>query len=116
MKAARACVTAALCVIGLAGCKDNGLPNKNLPIEEARHRELNPYPAYQPMAGTTPVAVGGRDWMPSLPVEQIPARLLQPVGSVEGTALYALRGDAAPYGSLYASEGGNRWRPYLRIN
>jgi hypothetical protein len=112
----RACMTAALCVAGLAGCKDNGLPDKNLPVQEARHRYIQPYPSYQPMAGTTPVAIGGREWMPSLPVEHIPPRLLQQVGTAEGTTLFALRGDAAPYSSLYASEGGDRWRPYLRIN
>jgi hypothetical protein len=117
MKAgARACVTTALCVVGLAGCRDNGLPDKNLPVEEARHRYIQPYLSYQAMAATTPVAIGGREWMPSLPVETIPARMLQPVGSAEGTTLFALRGDEAPYSSLYASEGGDRWRPYLRIN
>ena len=110
----RALVVSAVCVLGLSGCKDNGLPDKNLPLEEARHRTFR-YLAYQPNAANVPVAVAGQQWIGGLPVESIPDRLLVPVGIVEGTALYALRGRSAPYARLYSPVGEGRWRPFVRL-
>ena len=110
---ARVSVLVSACLLG---CRDNGLPDKNLPLDEARLRYPNAYLSYEPLADATPVALGGGHWMPSLPVETFPARLLEPAGTAEGVELYVRRGDQAPYGVVYAAAGENRWRPYRRID
>lgn len=111
----RTWVLVAAGAMSLAACRDNGLPDRNLPLQDARHRTYG-YPTYEPVAGNAPVDVGGRHWMASLPVQTIPARLLVPVGGSDVVPLYALRGEQAPYSTLYAQMGPDRWRPYLRIN
>jgi hypothetical protein len=102
-------------IMGLAACQDVGLPDRNLPLQEARHRQYG-YPTYQPAAEQEQIAAAGRHWMASLPVERIPDRLLVPVGNTNGTPLYALRGSDAPHSRLYARAGDGRWRPFLRLN
>lgn len=101
--------------VGLAGCRDSGLPDTNLPLQEAQHREFA-FPAYQPLADNVPVVVEGRRWIRSAAVEEIPDRLLTPVATVDGTQLYAVRGMRAPYHRLYARVGPGRWAPFLRLD
>jgi hypothetical protein len=113
--AARLGLLAAVCIATLTACHEGGLPDRNLPLQEARHREFR-YPAYQPVANNPQIALAGRHWARSLPVESIPDRLLVPVGSADGTPLYALRGARAPYSRLYSPVGDGRWVPYLRLN
>lgn len=104
---------ASVLVLGLGACRDSGLPDRNLPLDEARFREFR-YPAYQPLADNAPVAAAGRVWLGSLPVETIPQRLLTPVATTEGRTLYAAQGQSNP-GRLYAQVGPDRWQPYLRL-
>jgi hypothetical protein len=111
----RLSMLAVACVVGLTACKDSGLPDRVVPLQEARHRQYG-YPVYQPLANNAPVAAAGRHWIRSAAVEEIPAAVLVPVASVEGTQLYAVRGAQAPYSRLYAPMGPNRWAPYLRLN
>lgn len=103
------------CVVGLTACRDNGLRDRNLPLEEARHREFG-YPVYQPATNNPALAMGGRHWIRALPIETVPAHLLSPVGNADGTPLYALRGASAPYSRLYAPVSEGRWLPYVRLN
>lgn len=103
------------CVAVLTACKDSGLPDRNLPFQEARNRQFA-YPAYQPLANAAPVAAAGRHWLPSAAVEQIPSNVLVPVATVDGRQLYAVRGAQAPFSRLYAPAGPGRWTPYLRLN
>ncbi|HUF51855.1 MAG TPA: hypothetical protein VMN60_13595 [Longimicrobiales bacterium] len=111
----RVWLVAGLLAMSLTACRDNALPDRNLPVQEARHRTYG-YPVYE-RAGTAPeFTVGGRHWLASLPLQTIPPHLLVSVGGSEGTAVYALRGETAPYSALYLSAGGNRWRPLVRIN
>ena len=58
----------------LGGCRDSGLPGKNLPLQEARHREFR-YPSYQRTPESVPVAAVGYHWIPGPPPETIPERL-----------------------------------------
>jgi hypothetical protein len=102
-------------VLGLSACRDNGLPDRNLPLDDARNRQYS-YPGYQPAAESAPVAVAGRAYIGGAPSVRIPARLLTPVGDAQGTMLYAVSGAKAPYARLYASVGNDEWRPYLRLN
>ena len=113
--AVRIWLMAILCVGGLSACRDNGLPDRNLPLEEARHREFR-YEVYEAAQVNPPLAMGGRHWIRSLPVETVPSRLLVQVGTAEGTRLFALRGEEAPYSRLYAPVSQDRWAPYLRLN
>lgn len=119
MKAVRSGVRAGMlalaCVATLAGCRDSGLPDRNLPLEEARHRQFS-YPAYQPLADNAPIAAAGRHWLRSSAVETIPAAMLEPVQGTDGTPLYAVRGSRAPYARLYTPVGPDRWAPLLRLN
>jgi hypothetical protein len=105
-----------VCAAGAAACRDSGLPGKNTPRQEARHREFR-YPAYQPAADHEPIALAGHLWIGALPVESIPDRLLVAVASAgAGQTLYAQRGRTAPYGRLYARVSEGRWRPYVPLN
>jgi hypothetical protein len=112
---ARIWLLALVCAAAMSACRDNGLPDRNLPLEEARAREFR-YPAYQASENNAPVAMGGRHWIRSLPVETVPARMLVQIGNAEGTPLYALRGQQAPYSRLYSPVSQDRWMTYLRLN
>jgi hypothetical protein len=112
---ARLGLLALACVAALTACRDSGLPDKNLPLQEARHRQFS-YPAYQPLANNAPVAAAGRHWLRSAAVETIPVAKLVPVASADGIQLYAVRGARTPYSRLYAPVGPDRWAPYLRLN
>jgi hypothetical protein len=113
--AAKGVWVAAACVVVTSACHEGGLPDRNLPLQEARHREYG-YVVYQPVANNPQLALAGRHWMRSLPVETIPQSLMVPVGSAEGVALHAVRGRGAPYSRLYEQVGPDRWVPYLRVN
>jgi hypothetical protein len=104
-----------LVLAGLAGCKDSGLPDRNLPVREARQRAYA-YPAYERTAGNAPVAAAGRNWIRSLTEETIPEHLMVPVGAGAETQLFAVRGSREPYSRLYARVGDDRWAPYLRLD
>lgn len=113
-RTARLGVVAMAAVLGLSACRDNGLKDRNLPLEEARHRE-NRYPVYQ-ASTEPPVAIAGHAYIGGAPNVSIPARLLTPVGDAQGTQLYSLRTEQAPFARLYASVGGDEWRPFERLN
>ncbi|HEX6308186.1 MAG TPA: hypothetical protein VFZ69_08370 [Longimicrobiales bacterium] len=103
------------CAVLSAGCRDNGLADRNLPLDEARTREFQ-YPVYEPTPDHAPVALAGRHWIRATREETIPQRLLVQVGDAAGTPLYALRSERAPFSRLYAPVSQNRWAPYLRLN
>jgi hypothetical protein len=115
LRRGRLVMLAAASVLVLGACRDSGLPDRNLPLPEARHRQYS-FVAYQPVADNAPVALAGRHWMRSLPVETIPGARLEPVGAVGATQLYAMRGARAPYSRLYAPVAEDRWAPYLPLN
>ncbi len=100
---------AALVVVA-AGCRDSGLPDRNLPLEEAEQRALL-YPVYEPAAATA-LQYDGSDWVVAGRPLQIPASLLVPV-SAEGGEAWALATDAPPRDRLYvrAADG---WTPLAR--
>lgn len=106
---------AVFAVVGVGACKDSGLPDRNLPIDEARNREFR-FTAYQPTADNATIAFAGRHWMRTLPVETIAPNVLMPVGSADGVQFHAVRGSRAPYSRLYAPVGEGRWAPYVRLN
>jgi hypothetical protein len=111
----RSAVALAAGLLVAGGCHEGGLPDRNLPLQEARHREYG-YPVYQPVADNPQVAAAGRHWMRTVPVETIPARLLSPVATADGVSLYAVQGHRAPYSRLYAQVGEDRWVPYVPVN
>jgi hypothetical protein len=111
----RSLLAAALGATLLAGCRDNGLPDRNLPLDQAASRTYN-YPAYQPYAGEVEVwELGGRRWQAGAQVETIEARLLQAVANANGTAVYALVWDREPHDRLYTPVGENRWLVIDRV-
>ena len=111
----RAWVVMITCAAGLSACRDNGLADRNLPLQEAQNREYG-YQVYQPAPPVQALAMGGRHWIASNTVETIPAHVLVPVGTAGGTQLFARRGEQAPYGHLWAQVSQDRWTPYLRLN
>lgn len=97
-----------------AGCKDSGLPGKNLPLAAAARNQTWGYPTYEPsparvVGGERIVTASDRKWLVMEPTERIPADRLREVATVGGTGIYALSWDVAPYDRLYAPEGGDRW-------
>jgi hypothetical protein len=97
------------------GCRDNGLPDRNLPLDQAQRRTFN-YPAYQPYAGAVEVwELAGHRWQASARVETIQARLLRSVANANGTAVYALSWDQPPHDRLYTPVGENRWLVIERV-
>jgi hypothetical protein len=113
--ALRVCLVALVSAAAVSACRDNGLPDRNLPLDQAQQRQFG-YTVYQPSTDTPALAMGGRHWIRSLPVETIPAHVLVPVGSADGTQLYARRGEEAPYSRLWEQVAPDRWAPYLRLN
>lgn len=116
---------ALLALSGITGCVDSGLPDKNLPLEEARHREWS-YPVYQaavqPSGLPELVSFNESTWalqaaawseygMEST-LTRDPA-LLEGV-STGATRLQALRWDTAPYDRLFLATPGGL-RTYERV-
>jgi hypothetical protein len=98
-----------------AGCVDSGLPDRNLPLEEAEHRPFR-YQVYdvRPEAEAI-VHHDDSDWAVAGAAERIPASALVPAGAGGSQALFSLASDAAPFDRLYMeSEGG--WIPLARIH
>jgi len=97
-------------------CRDVGLPDKNLPLDQAEHRTYG-YPVYQAFPDSVPVLqVAGHRWQVTAPIETIEGRLLTSVGNASGTPVYALSWDKEPYDRLYTPVGENRWRVIERID
>lgn len=103
------------CAAGLSACRDNGLADRNLPLDQAQNREYG-YPVYETSEDTPTLAMGGHHWVRSQAEETIAAHVLVPVGTTDGTQLFARRGEEAPYSRLYAQISEDRWAPYLRLN
>jgi hypothetical protein len=104
-----------LAVVTLAGCRDSGLPDRNLPVEEARTREFG-YSVYQAAPEARPVAAAGRHWIRSAPEERIRPQLMTPVAADGDVQLYAPRHARPPYDRLYSPAGADLWTPWLRLN
>ncbi|MBR9989950.1 MAG: hypothetical protein KFH98_09355 [Gemmatimonadetes bacterium] len=113
--ALRVWLVALACAGGLSACRDNGLPDRNLPLDQAQNRE-GTYPVYEPATQSPALTMGGRHWISSQREETIPAHVLVAVGTSGGTQLFARRGEEAPYSTLYAQVSETRWTPYLRLN
>jgi hypothetical protein len=108
----RAGATALLTVILATGCVDSGLPGKNLPLEEARHREWR-YPLYQaavqPSGLPDLIHFDGSTWAlqshgwPEMGIATTLTRDPSMLEVVSGgsAAFQALRWDEAPYDRLF---------------
>ncbi|HSJ14095.1 MAG TPA: hypothetical protein VK939_06760 [Longimicrobiales bacterium] len=101
----------------LAGCRDSGLPDRNLPREQAEQRTYG-YPAYQAVGAALAEVweLNGRRWQLSAQVETIAQSGLRSVANANGTAMYALRWDREPFDRLYTPVGENRWRVVTPID
>lgn len=109
-------VAAGALAVVLGGCKDSGLANRNLPLSQAEHR-TDSYPAYQQSPASQEIwELAGVRWQASAQVETIDANLLGSVANANGTAMYALTSDPAPYDQLYTPIGENRWRTVVPID
>lgn len=119
----RTLVLALLAMLGAAGCKDSGLPDRNLPLEEARHR-VGAYPVYQ-MAGAIPgtpqlITMNETTWALQAPpayyslgTASVPSRLLRAGGG--DAVLSTMVWDETPFDRLYAGAGAPMWT-YERVH
>jgi hypothetical protein len=108
-------VTATLAAFATAGCRDSGLPDRNLPLADAETRRFS-YEVYQPRdEAETVFRHDQADWVVAGEPQRIPASHLVSAGSAEGRALFALVTDAAPYDRLYVETAG-AWTPFARVN
>ena len=114
-----------LALLGLTACQDVGLPDRNLPLEDAKHRAPAALVAAVHGTGTDslmareateqpvaregelgaerkrPVAIAGRAYIVSGRAHEVPRDMLRPVGSYQGRPLYALSWDQQPFDRLY---------------
>jgi len=104
-----ACVVACS-ILALAGCRDSGLPDRNLPLDQAEQRAL-PYSLHEP-APAGGIRYDGAEWVVAGRPMQISASLLVPV-EVEGGEAWALATDAPPRDRLYVNSG-DAWTPLAR--
>ena len=110
-------VAVTMAVLALAGCKDSGLPGKNLPLQLAEHKPL-PYPVYSYPQGQLQVGaieVAGRDWLTVQVEERIPDALMVALPTGDGPTVYALAWDDAPYDRLYHQLAAGRYRRRVQI-
>ncbi|MGH7553813.1 MAG: hypothetical protein ACREMQ_12375 [Longimicrobiales bacterium] len=110
--------TLTLALLFLGGCKDSGLPDRNLPLEEAMNRQWR-YPVYEAATPTTDpdarvFTVDGRSWMTTGERQEIPQALLKPAGNAEGIQLFALVWDEGPFTRLYILGQDGQYRPLAR--
>ena len=137
---ARATLFATIALVALAGCKDSGLPDRNLPYEEAAHRPPDAlvqavHPATRaggadahggmPMdsahAGAAAnasraVTIGEQTFVPAGMPLDIDAALLTQVGAGGGMSFHAVRGDDAPYDRVYMTHPGGRYITYMPVH
>lgn len=120
---ARATLIATAAVVSLAGCKDSGLPDRNLPFDEAAHRPPDAlvqavHPETRPGAGmpddpahagvsmaTRPVTIGEQTFAASGRPVDVGTGSLRQVGGMGGMSFFAAMGDDAPYDQLYMQHG-----------
>ena len=120
MKARATLLATSTAILALAGCKDSGLPDRNLPLEEAEHRAPDAlvqavHPETRPDDGadahgamsmaTRPITVGEQTFIASGTPVTMDAAGLSQVGSVGGMSFMAAPGDEAPYDRLYMAHG-----------
>jgi hypothetical protein len=110
--------TLAFALLLLGGCRDSGLPNRNLPLEEAMNRQWR-YPVYEAATPTTDpdarvFALDGRSWMTTGERQAIPQNMLKAAGNAEGTQVFALVWDESPFTRLYILGQDGQYRPLAR--
>ncbi|HEX6590247.1 MAG TPA: hypothetical protein VF039_14670 [Longimicrobiales bacterium] len=135
---ARATLFATIAVVAVAGCKDSGLPDRNLPIDEAAHRApdalvqaVHPetragaegaaaMPTDEAHAGAATqsraITIGEQTFLPAgMPMDVDPALLTQ-VGAGGGMSFHAVRGDEAPYDRVFMTHPGGRYITYMPVH
>ena len=128
-------------IVGLAGCKDSGLPDRNLPFDEAAHRApdslvMAVHPETRPGAeahaaggmpqdeahagetsmATRPIAIGDQTFVASGQPSSMDAGGLSQVGNVGGMGFFAATGDEAPYDRLYMAHGDAGYITYMPVH
>ena len=143
---ARATLIATAAIAALAGCKDSGLPDRNLPFDEAAHRPpdalvqaVHPEtraggmpddPTHAGATGampndaahgamsmaTRPITVGEQTFAASGQPVDMGAAALRQVGGMGGMSFFAAQGDDAPYDQLYMQHGDAGYVVYLPVH
>lgn len=135
---ARATLFATVAVVAVAGCQDLGLPDRNLPIDEASQRPpdalvqaVHPETrAAEPAHGGMPadpahadasmasraVQIGEQTFMPAGAPHDVDAALLTQVGAGGGMSFHAVRGDDAPYDRVFMTHPGGRYVTYMPVH
>lgn len=103
-----------LAAVGLAACKDSGLPGRNTPIAEAAAAEWR-YPLYQPVDAAATFELDGQRWIPRHTTLVIPQHMLRPVAATGRGQVHALVWDRQPYTRLFLAAPGGEWTPVERI-
>ncbi len=94
----------------LAACVDSGLPDKNLPLDQATIRPFR-YQVYDASRDVAPVRAMDRDWRPAGPATSIPESLLTRVATDNNRDVFALATETAPYSRLYVKADGGGFVP-----
>lgn len=135
MRARAILITAVTAVFAMAGCRDSGLPDRNLALEDAAHRAPDAlvqavYPQYGAARSASDAAAHGDASMASRPItvgEQTFQASGRPV-RLSGTALTAVGAgpmggtfsaatwDEPPYDRLYLAHPGGTYVEYLPVH
>lgn len=132
---ARATLIVSSAILALGGCKDSGLPDRNLPLDQAEHRAPDALvQAVHPLsrAGSTdaqagshdttmvarPITVGGQVFQASGMPTRMSAGSLRAVGggAAVGGSFSAATWDEPPYDQLYLAHPGGLHITYLPVH
>jgi hypothetical protein len=126
-------------IAALGGCRDSGLPDRNLPFEEAAHRPpdalvqaVHPETraGHDPAAGAMPqdeahagasmaarpITVGEQTFVASGQPLAVGAGSLRAVGGSGSMSFSAAIGDDPPYDRLYLAHPGGTYLTYLPLH
>lgn len=133
MRARSTLVAAAAAVLVMAGCRDSGLPDRNLALEDAEHRAPDAlvqavYPQYGAASGQSAAAsheamasrqitLGEQTFQASGRPVHLGGTTLTPVGTgAMGGTFSAAIWDEPPYDRLYLAHPGGTYLEYLPVH
>ena len=137
MSARVAMIAVALVAVAANGCKDSGLPDRNLPFDEAAHRPPDAlvqavHPDTRARAhaseadrahagagvamGARPITIGDQTFAPAGQPRSVDAASLAAVGGSGAMSFSAARWDSPPYDALYLAHPGGTYVTYLPVH
>lgn len=106
-------------VLLFGGCRDSGLPDRNLPLTEAENRPFRyaVYDAAAPAVATQSVIqADSAQWMIAGGAQPIRPGLLARVAADGGAQVFAPTWESAPYDRLWVRVSDGMYKPLQRLH